>query len=122
MFKIAHIAIVVKDIEVSKKFYSSILNAKYLGENMTERLNFAYLDIGGQTIELLKYNETENVKRKKGVIDHIAFYVEDIEKEVERLRKLGIGLLFDNVREVNDMKIMFFEGPDGERIEIMEKL
>ncbi len=122
MLKIAHIAIVTKDIEKSKDFYIKVLGAKVVGITENERLKFVYLNTGGQVIELLQYHEIEQKEREKGTIDHIAFYVDDLEKEIKRLKKLDVEFLFDSVREVNNMKIMFFAGPDGERIELMEKL
>lgn len=121
MLRMGHIAIVVKDTERSKKFYSEVLNAKVIGTNENDRLKFLYLEIDGQTIELLQYHNSEEGIRPRGAIDHIAFFVDDIENEIKRLKKLNVTLLFDSPKEVNSMRIMFFEGPDGERIEFMEE-
>ncbi len=120
--KIGHTAIVVSDMEKSKAFYSKILGGEIVGQSSTEKLEFTYLNVGGLIIELLKYIDVEVGERSRGPIDHIAFFVDDLKKEIVRLKKLEVKLLFDEPRKVNDMIIMFFLGPDGERIEFMEKI
>lgn len=120
--KIGHTAIVVNDMEKSKAFYSKVLGGEIVGQSSTDRLEFTYLDVGGLIIELLKYTDVEVGERSRGAIDHIAFFVDDLNKEINRLKELRVELLFEEPRKVNDMIIMFFTGPDGERIEFMEKV
>lgn len=119
MYEIAHIAIVVQDIEKSKEFYVKVLKCEVIGRNENERLKFLYLKCGNNTIELLQYL-SEDSKRGRGNIDHIAFNVINLDMEIKRLKELDVSFVFDKPREVNEKKIIFFTGPDGERIEFME--
>ena len=119
MYEIAHIAIVVKDIEVSSDFYQKVLKCKVIGSNENERLRFLYLKCGVNTIELLQYKK-DDIHRGRGIIDHLAFNVENLDLEIKRLKDLKVHLEFEEPKDANGMKIIFFNGPDGERMEFME--
>lgn len=120
MYNLAHIGIVVKDIEKSTEFYTKVLECKKIDAHENERLNMIYLRCGNTVIELLKYKDENQEDRRKGYIDHIALSTDDIDNAIERVKKHNVKFLFDSPREVNGMRIMFFLGPDGERIEFVE--
>ncbi|MTI68468.1 MAG: VOC family protein [Firmicutes bacterium] len=120
MYELAHIAIVIDDIDKTKKFYCNVLDCKFHSEDENDRLKFLYLKSGEQIIEFLKYKQPFE-KRERGPIDHIAFKVEDMEKAIEKAKEYGGVMLFDEPRKHNDTRIMFFKGPNGERIEFIEK-
>lgn len=122
MYDIAHIAIVVKSIEKSKDFYSNVLRCEFIGEYEDERLRIVYLKSSNGTIELIKYKQEDRNERGKGIIDHIAFFVPNINEAIEHIKKFDVEFVFDTPREINNMKIIFFLGPDGERIEYIEQL
>ena len=50
--KLAHIAIVVKDITKSSTFYSEALGCEIINKFNDERISFVYLQSGNQVIEL----------------------------------------------------------------------
>lgn len=52
---------------------------------------------------------------------HLAFAVEDIEKEVEKLNAKGIYIEPIRVDEYSPKKFTFFEDPDGLPIELYEE-
>jgi len=115
----AHIGIVVRDIEKSKEFYVKVLGCEVEGSHEDDRLKFLYLNSGGQTIELLEYKSVYE-DRGKGIIDHLAFNVDNLQEAIDRAESFGAVMLFDVPKDANGKKIMFFHGPDGERIEFME--
>lgn len=121
MYDIAHIAVVVKDIDRSREFYQNVLDCEIEGDFENDRLKFLYLKSGNGIIELLQYKE-EDVERSRGIIDHIAFEVENIKNAIEIAKKHNAIFLFEDIKIVNNMKIIFIEGPDGERIEFIEKM
>ena len=85
-------------------------------------MSFVYLQSGSQVIELLQYYSEDDNIRGLGVIDHIAFTVKDIDKEICKLKELNIELVFDSPREIlGGKRIMFFYGPDNERIEFIQE-
>lgn len=122
MYKVAHIGIVVKDADQSSLFYQQILSCEVINAYQDERVKLIFLNSGGQMIELVQHLQLTAVEqRSAGVVDHIAFVVEDIFIEMERLRVLGIMPLSDKPRSMGkNLKNFFFLGPDGERLEFMQ--
>ncbi|WP_378952949.1 VOC family protein [Pelosinus sp. sgz500959] len=122
MYKVAHIGLVVKDADQSSLFYQQVLNCEVVNSYQDERVKLIFLNSGGQIIELvqrLQENATEH--GTAGIVDHIAFEVEDVFAEMERLHSLGIMPLSDVPRSIGtSLKNFFFLGPDGERLEFMQ--
>jgi len=122
MYKAAHVGLVVHDVDVSSIFYRLVLGGEPAGSYEDDRLKVRMFTVGTQTIELLQYLQNGPEERAVGVVDHIAFFVDDINIAVKRLRSLEVNLLFDSPRTVMDGKqIIFFAGPDGERLEFIQE-
>lgn len=119
MLEMAHVGVVVKDLDKSAEFYTKILECEVSGSHEDERLKIVYLMAGGSTVELLKYKQ-DDVERGRGIVDHLAFYVEDMEEALKKVREYGCEMVFDKPRDMGYQIIMFFLGPNGERIEFIE--
>lgn len=121
--KLEHIGVYVNDMDESILFYEQVL-----GLQLVKRMQ---LD-NGLELSFLSYPETDQVQIEligrgtdgmsdAGIVHHIAFTVTDIEVEVERIRKLGIRLLDEEPRAIADgIKVAFFFGPNGERLEFFQ--
>jgi lactoylglutathione lyase len=122
MYKVAHIGIVVKDADKSSLFYQQILNCEVVNSYQDERVKLIFLNSGGQIIELVQHLQGSTLEqRSAGIVDHIAFEVEDVFTEMERLRAIGIRPLSDDPRSLGkSLKNFFFLGPDGERLEFLQ--
>lgn len=120
-FSLAHLGLVVADAKRSADFYTQILGCTVTGRVETDNLKIVYLQTGGQIIELLEYIPAPPIQRGAGFFDHIAFAVVDIAAAVELFKEQGIKFETDTPRLTSTgKKIIFFAGPDGERIELME--
>ncbi|SDE22656.1 VOC family protein [Sporomusa acidovorans] len=122
MLSVAHIGIVVKDTDKSLDFYTRVLGCTVEETYQDERIRLTFIKAGQQTIELIQYQEDAVKTRGAGNVDHIAFAVTDMEAEVARLRQHKVTLLLDQPKVTNGKKILFFAGPDGERLEFVQKL
>jgi len=122
MYKVGHIGLVVKDADRSSLFYQQILNCEVVNSYQDERVKLIFLNSGGQIIELVqRLQETAPDHRPAGVVDHIAFEVEDVLVEMARMQAAGVELLSDTPRSIGkSMKNFFCLGPDGERLEFMQ--
>ena len=131
MKKIEHIGIAVKDIEASNKVFAKIFgkDAYKLEKVESEGVITSFFQIGENKIELVAATTEERVISKylekwgEGM-HHIAFAVEDIEKEMIRLKNEGIRLLNESPKEGADNKIICFLHPqdtNGVLIELCQE-
>ena len=102
MNKIEHIGIAVKDVQAAGNLYEILLNTTiYKVENVeSEGVKTAFLQSGPNKIELLEATSADNpiskfIEKRGEGIHHIAFDVDDIEVEMERLKNEGFTLLND---------------------------
>ena len=132
MKKIEHIGIAVRDIEAANKLFTKIFNKdSYKSERVeSQGVITSFFQIGENKIELVAAVNTESPisiylsKHKEG-IHHIAFAVEDIEKEMKRLKKEGIRLLNEPPRNGADNKLICFLHPkdtNGVLIELCQEI
>ncbi|MCA1319513.1 VOC family protein [Bacillus tianshenii] len=123
--RLEHVGIMVKDIQKSTSFYTDVLGLKLKGEldhpNGKIKLAFLGFEVEGETeIELIEgYNDALPAE---GKVHHIALTVDDVEAEYERLQNLDVKFVENEITPLpNGARYIFFEGPDGERIELFEK-
>jgi lactoylglutathione lyase len=119
MHKFAHLGINVKNMEESIKFYTEILKCKIIEDRTHPGMRLVFLDAGGTVVELV-YREG-NCVLPDGPVNHMAFNVESLNIEIEFLKESGISLLGDP-RTVGKSRIVFFRGPNGEKIEFSEQV
>lgn len=118
MRKIEHIGIAVKDIAGAGIIYEKLLNTTvYKIEAVaTEGVKTAFLRSGPNKIELLEPTSMDSpiskfIEKRGEGLHHIAFDVEDIAAEMERLKKEGFELLNDKPKEGADNKLVCFVHP-----------
>jgi len=118
MNKIEHIGIAVSNLEQSAKLFELLLGkAAYKEETVeSEKVNTLFFELGESKIELLKrLNEDGTIskfieKRGEG-FHHIAFAVDDINEEMERLKIAGFQLLNTIPKKGADNKLICFLHP-----------
>ena len=123
--KIHHTAIICSNYEKSKKFYTKILGLEIINETYRKERDSYKLDL-----KLGEYNQVElfsfpsSPKRPSYPeacgLRHIAFEVDDIEKEVEFLIKNTIAVEPIRIDEIKNKRFTFFSDPDGLPIELYE--
>ncbi len=116
--KIEHIGIAVKDLNESNKLFSQLFGeAAYKMEEVeSEGVKTSFFKTGPNKIELLEAsNENSPIAKfiaKKGEgVHHIAFAVEDIKAEMERLALEGFTLLNTEPKPGADGKLVAFLHP-----------
>lgn len=124
--KIHHIAIISSDYEKSKAFYTSILGLSIKNEVYRAERNSYKLDLtlnGDYVIELFSFPDPpKRLTRPESTgLRHLAFEVNDIEKEVDKLKEKGIKVEAIRVDEHTKKRFTFFTDPDELPIEIYEK-
>ncbi|MFC3559296.1 SMU1112c/YaeR family gloxylase I-like metalloprotein [Pedobacter jamesrossensis] len=124
--RIHHVAIICSDYEKSKDFYINKLGFKvlaevYRAERKSYKLDLAVNDV--YQIELFSFeNPAPRPSRPEAQgLRHLAFEVDDVEKEIERLSTYGIITEPIRIDEFTDKRFAFFADPDGLPLELYEK-
>jgi len=121
--KLEHIGIWCKNMDESIRFYTEVLGMKLVDRvRIDADLELGFLAFtGSEDVQLELISRGYEGQPDNGIVHHIAFTVNDIEAEVERLKELGIKMLDQTPRVIlNGVKIAFFFGPDGERLEYFQ--
>jgi methylmalonyl-CoA/ethylmalonyl-CoA epimerase len=118
MEKCEHIGIAVKSLAESVPLFEKLLNSKCYKTELVEgeNVNTAFLKTGETKIELLESTEPDGViarfiEKKGEGIHHIAFEVDEIEAEMDRLKKEGFVLLTEKPKAGADNKLVCFLHP-----------
>ncbi len=118
-----HVSLTVKDPERSVSFYQNILGFQVKETFQTEKSRIVFLTLNDFTLEMICPKEYVQPLAPKGVIAHLAFGTDDVEEEVKRLKEKGVSFTKEPYVALNgSVKVAFFEGPDGEEIELAETL
>lgn len=130
--KVDHIGIAVKDLEKSIVLWAEVFNLKEpeIEEIIERKVRIAKFPLtGGSSLELISpLGEDSPVAKflnSKGEgIHHFCFEVEDIEKEVEKLKKKGIEFVQDSSHKGTEGNSIAFIHPknlNGVLIELKER-
>ncbi len=116
--KIEHLGIAVANIEVSLRVFETLLGTQCykIEEVESEGVKTAFLQVGESKIELLEATNLDSPiakyleKRGQG-IHHIAFEVDNIQTEIERLLNEGFVLIHESPKNGADNKLIAFLHP-----------
>ena len=132
MRKIEHIGIAVKDLDVSNALFEKLFGApSYKSEEVeSEGVMTSFFESGPNKIELLAATNPESpiakfIEKKGEGIHHIAFDVEDIAKEIDRLKNEGFVVLNEVPKKGADNKLVVFLHPkstNGVLIELCQEI
>ncbi|MDD2792719.1 MAG: methylmalonyl-CoA epimerase [Sediminibacterium sp.] len=132
MRKVEHIGIAVKDLEKSIGLFEKLLNINCYKTEMveSEQVNTAFFQQGETKIELVSSTTEDGViarfiEKKGEGIHHIAFDVDDIHAEMDRLVKEGFTLLNSEPKRGADNKLVCFlhpKGTNGVLVELCQEL
>ena len=132
MLKIEHIGIAVKRLDEANDRFAKLLGtSSYKTEEVeSEGVITSFFKVGESKIELLESTGSGSAigkfleKRGEG-IHHIAFDVEDILAEIERLKSEGFEIIGEGPKEGADNKLVCFVHPksaNGVLIELCQEL
>lgn len=132
MLKVEHIGIAVKDLENSNMLFQRLFGKEHykIEEVASEAVNTSFFQMGETKIELLQAESEDSAiakfiaKRGEG-IHHIAFEVEDIHAEMERLKNEGFTLLNEQPKKGADNKLICFVHPktaNGLLVELCQEI
>ena len=118
MKKVEHIGIAVKDLSNSNTLFEKLFNKPHykIEEVKSEDVRTSFFKLGETKIELLQATKADSpiakfiAKNGEG-IHHIAFEVENIDSEMNRLMSEGFELIYTEAKDGADNKKICFLHP-----------
>ena len=127
--KINHVAIVVKDIDESLKFWETALGLRlhHMEDVPSQASKVAFIPVGESEIELVQPTTEDSgmaaylEKRGEGM-HHLCIEVDDIEAKTQELRDAGIRLINDVPQVLPGRKMAFIhpKAASGVLVELYE--
>lgn len=116
--KIEHLGIAIKNLENSDNLFAKLLGKSNYKQESVERegVTTSFYQLGESKIELLEATNPESpiakfIDKKGEGIHHIAFGVEDIRAEIERLKAEGFVFISEEPKDGADNKMVVFLHP-----------
>lgn len=132
MNKIEHIGIAVRDLDSANRIFYDVLNSKsYKVEAVeSEGVKTSFFKVGPNKIELLQATNPDSpiakfIEKKGEGIHHIAFAVDNLEEEINRLTGKGYRLINQTPKKGADNKLVAFLHPkssNGVLIELCQDI
>ncbi len=130
--KVEHIGVAVKNLEQSNLLFEQLLGKSYykIEEVAKKEVKTGFFENGDSKIELLEATNPESpiarfIEKKGEGIHHIAFEVENIHQEMDRLRQEGFQLLNEKPKRGADNKLVCFIHPksaNGVLVELCQSI
>lgn len=119
-----HIHYVSKNIEEMAKYFERIFGGKEIGRTEARGYPMIRMDVFGVTISFLgtepNAGQLEPGKGSRG-LDHIGFRVKNMDETLEDLKKKGVRVAIGPNVTPAGVKFAFIDGPEGIRVELVEK-
>jgi lactoylglutathione lyase len=121
--KVEHTAIIVNDMDKSIAFYCDLFGftVRVRGQSKTREMCFlCHENQPGFEIELIR-DLVPQPYSENGIVNHLAFTVENMEEAIAHFRERGIVFLSDapNIA-IDGAKTIFFRGPNQELLQLVE--
>ncbi|MCI7605895.1 MAG: VOC family protein [Spirochaetales bacterium] len=121
---IDHIGIPTKDIEATIAFYEKLgLKVSFRTKNPNNGHNVAFLTLNDLVIETY---EAAEISGKNGAVDHFSLLVSDVESLYKEALDEGYEILTNGIETLpfweNGVSFFKVKGPNGEAVELLEKL
>lgn len=125
--RLEHLGIAVKDLAAVNDLYGSLFaTGPYKQEEVvSEHVKTSFFQLGEAKVEFLEATHPDSAvakhieKRGEG-LHHVAFEVDDIRAEMERLKFQGFQLLNDEPKMGADNKLVCFLHPKGTNSVLVE--
>ena len=136
--QIHHVAVSVSDMDRSLKLYRDILGFEVSFDIVAEspeasiitglkgaKMHLAMIKKGGSSIELFQYLNPigkplprEHRQCDNG-ITHIALSTKNFDEALKAVKEGGYEL-YSDPQKIGNAKVVYFKGPDGETLELLE--
>jgi len=123
-FTTGHVGLNVSDLARSKRFYQQVFGFEVLAESKEPGREYAFLTQGEKIVLTLWQQSSGSFAKDRPGLHHLSFQVDSVDQVWDaerRLRDLGAVIHHHGIvphRESAESGGLFFEDPDGIRLEI----
>lgn len=119
-----HVHVICGDVEEAVKYFKNVFEGKETSRGEVRGLPMVRVDVKGLIVALMGTapgsSQLVAGKGSRG-LDHFGFTVKELEKTVEDLKKRGAKISIGPSAAGPGVKYAFVDGPDGIRIELVER-
>jgi methylmalonyl-CoA/ethylmalonyl-CoA epimerase len=129
--KINHIAIAVKDVEESLKFWRDAmgLQVDHIENVPSQKSEVVFIPVGDSGVELVKPTSPDTgvakfLEERGGGMHHLCFEVDNIDEMLNQLKEKGVRLINEIALELPGRKMAFVhpKSTNGVLVELYEVL
>ncbi|MEH6965950.1 VOC family protein [Priestia megaterium] len=124
--KMEHVAIIVTDMDKTIQYYSDMFSFKVRLRGSSKTREMAFLYLGEQPsveIELIRDINPIGDYNKSGIVNHLAFTVENINEAMNHYKKKGITFLSPEPQPtLEGGRMILFYGPSNELLQLVERV
>ena len=119
-----HVHVICRDIEKALKYFRDVFEGREVFRG--EIRGFPIIRMNVKEVQVILSGTGSEVGqltpgKGNGGLDHFGFKVKDLEKTVEDLKKRGAKFSVEPSVSTTGAKYAFVDGPEGIRIELVER-
>ena len=126
---LAHIALFTDDLDKTIRFYES-LGGECTARSQVQKPQWinqlALVKLAGFTMEIIQPGGGDPVRPENNAWGHIAIEVDSLEDAMVELKACGVDNFLSDINELPEVfggvRNVYFTGPCGEQIELMQKM
>ena len=123
--RVEHVGIMASDMDESIRFYETLFQFKLrvrVNNGQKEIVFLSHDGLPGFEIELIRDLQPTTLYAEHGLVNHLAFVVDNMEQVISYCRQKGIVFeTSEPKRGINDRKTIRFRGPNGEILQLVEE-
>jgi catechol 2,3-dioxygenase-like lactoylglutathione lyase family enzyme len=121
-FRFEHLHLRSRDAVAAARFYVETFGAREIAREGAPSVTRVVLDLSGLTLFIEHAPDAGPAARppNRG-IEHIGLAVDDIESTVADLKRRGVAFVIDITDVRPGLRTAFLDGPDGVRIELLQR-
>lgn len=123
--RVEHVGIMASDMDESIQFYETLLQFKIrvrVNNGQKEIVFLSHDGLPGFEIELIRDLQPATLYAEHGLVNHLAFVVDNIEQVISYCKQKGIVFeTSEPKRGINGRKTIRFRGPNGEILQLVEE-
>lgn len=119
-----HVHLISGNVEEMVAYFEKVFDGKVVSRGESRGFPLIRMDVYGAPISILGTEpgaaQLQPGKGQRG-LDHFGFRVKDLEDTVADLKRKGAKFTIEPTLLPSGIKIAFIEGPEGIRIELVER-